>query len=282
VKPLLLLLGCLLAAGRAQAQGNPFFAPDAATRAQAAREAGARRDPAKVSALVFLLRDSDAAVRLEAVRALAHIGGPEPLRHLKVMAQIDFDPRVRRAAARAVLRRDPRGYAATLASANPSPVAPVVPPPRAAAPRLVIATAALALNALRAADSFVGAAGIGLRWPYVEAQTSLAFPALSWLGQVRASFVAVGPLLPYAAAGFAVAFNNGVELPSGPAVSLHAGAGLRVSLPLGFFLYAEALPSWIAAQPRPPRDDRPDTRGRYEERRFALPVIVGGGAAWWP
>ena len=270
-----------------------LYSKDANRRVEAVQQAAARGEREAADRLVELLRDPDRRVRAAAAEALAVLQIRRATRPLKVLAQVDLEAVVREAAARAVLRLDPRGYASTLATADPPPVVPAPEEPEApdaaaqassSRGRAVFFGAAMALDGMRADETLSGQVAAGLRWPHVEIQLSLNFPALALVGQVRVNLLASFWLVPYVSVGAAVIYNNGDETPNGGAGALVAGGGLRLG-PFGrpdpaafasrLYGYAEVQISWVFHQPTPPNNV-----GELET--LALPVVAGLGLELWP
>jgi hypothetical protein len=243
--------------------------PDPAARERAAREAGEHGDQAAIPALIELLRDEHAAVRLEAARALGWLRARPALRALQVLAQTDFEEPVRRAASEAVSRIDAREFAAKLGTADPPPVRPEpprpAPPPLLRRPLIVLSGSGL-FNALRASDAGGAQAGFGLRWRHLDVGWSLGFPSLSLFWQLRVSLVETHRFVPYLTAGLAVAFNNGTDRAGTLAAAGGLGARLRLHGPL--HLFAEVLANVMLLDAEPPRPG-------LERRSLSVPVIAG-------
>jgi hypothetical protein len=232
-------------------------------------------------------------VRLAAVQALERLRAARAMRTLMVLAQTDFNPRVRVAAANAVKSLDPKRFVEKLATSDPPPVIPAPEPrpepssehgPARGRGRAVLVASALALNGLRAGETFSGQVGAGLRWAHLDLQLTLNFPAMALLMHGRINLVASFWLVPYLGLGVAISYNNGDETASGSAASLVGGGGVRVG-PFGrpdptiftsrLYGYAEVLVSWVLTQPTPPNHE-----GELET--LALPVMVGVGMELWP
>lgn len=254
--------------------------PDPDVRARAARLAGDEQRHGAAPALRRLLRDESWKVREAAARALGLLRHRPARRELMVLAQTDFSARVRRAAAEAVKRMDPLGYASVLATSDQPPVrrppAPKNRPgPAAAAHRAVLLGLGLGANALRAEHSLAGQAAAGLRWPHAELQLTLSFPALGLAGQVRWNILPRCRLVPYLTVGAAVAYNN-TEPELSSAAAAFVGGGLRLArLWRRFYVHAEVLASWVISQGR-------RAGPTVKPRSFALPVLLGAGVELWP
>jgi len=298
--PLVLCLTVLAASLPAAAQpadlepgrmDQALYSEDAAVRARAARQAAAQGEREAAERLLELLRDRDRRVRVAAADALAALQIQRATLPLKVLAQTDHEPVVRAAAARAVLRLDPKGYASTLATADLPPVVPEPKEPEEEAlrsttsrGRAVLLGAGLAVDGMRADETLSGQVAAGLRWPHVDIQLTLNFPALALVGQVRLNLLASFWLVPYISVGAAIIYNNGDETPSGDAGALLAGGGVRLG-PFGrqdptafasrLYGYAEVQISWVFHQPTPPNHV-----GELET--LALPVVAGLGLELWP
>jgi hypothetical protein len=264
VRALLFLLLLLPATAAAQLRSL-----DPAARERAARAAGERGDKAAIPALIELLRDEHAAVRLEAARSLGWLRARPALRDLQVLAQTDFDEPVRRAAAEAVSRIDSREFAAKLGTADLPPVRPAPPqtpsPPVFRRPLVVLSGSGL-FNALRASDAGGAQVGVGLRWRFLDVHWSLGFPSLSLFWQLRVSLVETQRFVPYLTAGLAVAFNNGTDRAGTLAAAGGLGARLRLYGPL--HLFAEVLANVMLLDAEPPRPG-------LDRRSLSVPVIAG-------
>lgn len=283
--------GCVLAtvlclfSARALA-GDALSSGDPSVRARAARQAGEQGLTEAGPRLRQLLADPHWQVRAESARALGRLNIVDAKRELMVRAQTDFSAQVRAAAAEAVRRLDPAGFASVLGTADLPPVrpAPARPAPRPAPPeRAVLTTLALVANVLRIDETVAGQAGVGLRWPHADVQLGLSFPALTLSGQVRWNILPRARLVPYLTAGAALAYNN-TQSELGSAGSVFGGAGLRAHLlprsrPGGFgrriYFYLEVLANRVLSQRRPANQT-------LEPRTFSLPVLAGVGAELWP
>jgi len=265
----LAVLALLLCAAPAWAQAprGELSSPDPARRQAAARRAGETGDAAAVPALLELLRDEQAAVRAEAARALGRLRARDALRELTVLAQADFDPGVREAAAAAVRTIDVRSFAGTLATSDLPPVRPgPPPPPPPPRSRAVFLAGGAVLSALRASESAAALAGAGLRWARADVQLSLSFPALALLGQVRVNLLVGLWLVPYLTASFAVSYNLGEGRE--PTLSLAGGGGLRLRLVPRLHLYVEVQACKVLVDSEP-------AGSAVEPRTFSLPVLAG-------
>lgn len=251
---------------------------DAIERARAAAAVAARGLRRTIPRLMALLEDDHVAVRLAAVKALRRLRARSAAMRLLVKAQIDPDPRVREAAAEAVLKLDPQSFAAKLGTADPPPVAPPpLPPLRPRARYATLFTLGVAANARRIDESVSGTAGFALRWGPIETQLELGFPSMSLGLRARWLIISYPRFTPYLTAGGVVAFNNGSDVQQ-QAVAVLGGAGLRWYIIPPIFLQAEVWASYAVHAPTavPRRGER------FDVVRFSLPVLLSAGLELWP
>lgn len=275
----LILLQMLLLEAVANGQTNPPIAksPTArwrnaspSERIKAIQHAAITFDHQAISWIITLLRDETWTVRQESARALGRLKAREALRSLMVLAQTDEQAEVRQAAAEAVRQIDLQEYVEVLATSDPPPVQPLVTKDSAEKPfpRINLSTA-LALNSLRATDTFSGQVAVGQQWRHFGLRISLNFPALALIGQAQWSFHPCFWLTPYLGLGAALSFNNGQDRDS--SLSLLGGGGLRVKVfEPWLYAYAEVLINFLLYQPQPawPHGESPS---------LSLPILTGMG-----